>query len=161
MHKLAISLLLLVSTPALAQEEEEGPDIRGDWISDIGPTKEMLVTDCPCEDYTQMIEITCKPKSGVVRVELHDFLSREGKDGDAVEVEFIVDGKSTLHTATIRTFSGDETQPVFDATPDDGLFAALASGQRLEMKFAGRTVETPLRGSRKAIAAMRAYCAKP
>jgi hypothetical protein len=161
MRRFALALLLLVVSPAFAQEEEEGPDERGDWISEIGPTKTMLVTDCPCEDYTQMIEITCSPKSGAVRVELHDFLGKEGKEGEGVEVEFAIDGQTTRQAATLRNFSDGELQPVFETTPDDALFAALSSGKRLEMKFAGREVETALRGSGKAIAAMKAYCSKP
>jgi hypothetical protein len=161
MRRTVLALLLLMAIPAIAQEEEEGPDERGDWISDIGPTKEMLVTDCPCEDYTQMIEITCKPKSGAVRVELHDFLGKEGKEGDAVEVEFIVDGQTTRQSATLRNFSDGELQPVFETTPDDALFTALASGKRLEMTFAGRKAETALRGSGEAFAAMKSYCSKP
>ncbi|NJM30905.1 MAG: hypothetical protein HC855_13110 [Rhizobiales bacterium] len=135
--------------------------MRGDWISEVGPTKEMLVTDCPCEDYTQMIEITCKPKSGTVHVELHDFLGKEGKDGDAVEVEFAIDGKTTRHAAILSNFSDGELQPVFDTTPNDDLFAAIAGGKRLVMTYQGRKAETALRGSSKAIAAMGAYCAEP
>jgi hypothetical protein len=149
------------ATEAMAQQEEEGPDIRGDWVADIVPsTKDMFVTDCPCEDYTQMIEISCKPKSGVARLNLNDFITDESKAGDKITVTYDIDGNILTRDAVMSEFSGKEVRPGFEIELSDALFASIASGRELKLSHASKTATSPLRGSKKAMAAMMTYCGK-
>jgi hypothetical protein len=157
----AILLSVVFTTPVNAQQDEEGPDIRGEWNADIVPsTKELFVTDCPCESYTQMIEISCKPKSGTAHINLNDFITEKAKVGEEIKVTYDVDGKTLERDAVMAAFSGNEMRPGFDAEITDPLFAAIASGRTLKMSSAGRTVTSPLKGSKKAMQKLVDYCGK-
>lgn len=151
----------VLATPVIAQQEEEGPDIRGDWIADIVPSsKDMFVTDCACESYTEMIEISCKPKSGVAHVNLNDFITEKAKAGEEIKVTYDVDGKTLERDAVMAAFSGKEVRPGFDIDLADPLFVAIAKGRTLKMTYAGRTAISPLKGSKKAMQKMVDYCGK-
>jgi hypothetical protein len=159
---LALALLCTISSAQTnAQQDEEGPDIRGVWSADVIPsTKELGITDCPCESYTQMIEISCKPASGVARVELNDFITEKARAGDKITVTYDVDGKTLQRDAVMAAFSGQEVRPGFNADVKDELFAAISAGRNLKMTHAGRSVISPLKGSKKAMQKMMDYCGK-
>lgn len=147
------------AAPALAQED--GDDERGVWVADINPTsKDMFVTDCPCEVDGQAIEMTCKAKSGLVRVEMKDFLTDKAKAGDKASVSFEIDGRALPRDAAMSAYTDGFVMPTFEIATDDPLFAAIGSGRTLKATFAGNTITSPLKGSKKAMAAMLDYCAK-
>jgi hypothetical protein len=158
---LAASVLAAVWNGANAQEEEEGPDIRGEWVADINPTsRDMFVTDCACESYTEQIEMICSAKSGVVEVNLNDFITEQAKAGDAATIVFDIDGIRLERTAKMTAFSGAEVRPTFDASLDDRLFEMIAAGRNLSLSAGDRMAVSPLKGSKSAIGKMLAYCAK-
>jgi len=147
----------LACAPAMAQEMES--DERGAWVADVNPTTlEMLVTDCPCES-SPGVNFICKRGAGRAHAELQDFLGAKGKIGDPVEIAFDIDGAKSTRTATLTDYGGDKL-PVFDVAIDDTLFDALSAGKLLKLSHGGKTAESPLKGSRKAMAAMRDYCKK-
>ena len=156
---LTIISALLFTGAALAQED--GDDERGVWVADINPSsKDMFVTDCPCEVDGQAIEMTCKPKSGMVRVEMKDFLTDKAKTGDKASVSFDIDGAASSRETAMASYTEGFVMPVFDAATDDPLFSAIASGRSLTAAHDGKSITSPLKGSKKAMAAMLDYCAK-
>jgi hypothetical protein len=118
----------------------------------------MFVTDCPCE-VGPSIDFTCKRGAGSARAELQDFLGAAGKIGDPVEISLEIDGAKSKRAATLADYGGDKL-PVFDVDLGDTLFDELSAGKLLKLSYGGQTAESPLRGSRKAIATMRDYCKK-
>lgn len=150
--------MALLPVPAFAQEE--GPDIRGTWVADVSPDNVLLVTDCPCEDDSNSIQFTCKPKSGEVHVELHDFLDKGPKEGDEAKVNFVIDGKAVEQNTKFANFDGEEKMPVFDLPVDDPLIAGLAHGKALTLVCGKKTATTKMKGSRAAFTKLQNYCAK-
>ena len=155
---LVLGALALLLVPAFA--EEEGPDVRGVWVADVSPDKVLLVTDCACEDASNSIEFTCKPKSGEVHVELHDFLDKGPKEGDDAKVNFVIDGKAIEQDTKFANFDGEEKMPVFDLPVDDPLIASLAQGKSLKLVFGKKTAATKMKGSRAAFTRLQNYCGK-
>jgi hypothetical protein len=155
---LVLGALALFLVPAFA--EEEGPDIRGVWVADVSPDNTLLVTDCACEDSSSSIELTCKPKSGEVHVELHDFLDKGPKVGDDAKVSFVIDGKATEKNAKFANFDGEEKLPIFDMPVDDPLIESLAHGKSLKLVFGKKTAATKMKGSRGAFTKLQSFCAK-
>jgi hypothetical protein len=154
---LAILAIGLICAPAMAQEMES--DERGVWVADVNPTTlEMLVTDCPCES-SPGVNFICKRGAGSAHAELQDFLGAKGEIGGAVEIALDIDGTKSTRAATLADYGGDNL-PVFDVALDDTLFDTLSAGKLLKLSHGGETAESPLKGSRKAIAAMRDYCKK-
>lgn len=151
---------LLLSTPTHAQEAEMPDDERGIWFAEVNPTsKDMFMSDCACES-TPGINFTCAAKSGVALAEIADFLGTEGNEGDGVTVTFNIDGASMNKEGKLAKF-GEDLQPAFNIDVSDPLFDALANGKGLKIEYKGASAETKLNGSGRAIATMRAYCAKP
>ena len=158
-----LSFLVFVATALLlvpAFAEEEGPDVRGTWVADVSPDKILLLTDCACEDSSNSIEFTCKPKSGEVHVELHDFLDKGPKVGDDAKVSFVIDGKAIEQNTTFANFDGEEKLPVFDMPVDDPLIESLAHGKALKLVLGKKTAATKMKGSRAAFTKLQNYCAK-
>ena len=150
------SLIFLFVTPASAQFKGEGP---GTWVAQKNPdTKDMFVTNCACEDDSESIQFTCKPKSGTVHVEIHYLTGKLGKIGDKLTVNFDIDGTKIDHPAKVVDFAGNQL-PGFDASTDDPLFEALAHGQSLKMSLGAKHAQAKLISTRKAITEMKAYCA--
>ena len=163
MHEKTSALILITALlfagAALAQEE--GDDERGVWVADINPSsKDMFVTDCPCEVDGQAIEMTCKAKSGTVRIEMKDFLTDKSKSGDKALISFSIDGAESSRDAAMAPYTDGFVMPAFDAATDDPLFSAIASGRSLKASFGDKTITSPLKGSKKAMAAMLDYCGK-
>ena len=153
----AILAIGLICAPAMADEMES--DERGWWVADVNPTTlEMFVTDCPCES-SPGVNFTCKRGAGSARAELQDFLGAAGKIGDPAEITIEIDGAKSKRSATLANYGGDNV-PVFDVELGDMLFDALSAGKLLKLSYGGQTAESPLKGSRTAIAAMRDYCKK-
>jgi hypothetical protein len=156
---LALISTFLFCAPAHAQEAEMPEDERGIWFAEINPTtKDMFMSDCPCES-SPSINFTCAAKSGVALAEIADFLGTKGEEGEAATVTFNIDGVVTTKEGKLAKFATD-LQPVFNIEVSDPLFDALANGKRLNLEYNGASAETKLKGSGKAIATMRAYCAK-
>ena len=155
----SILILLSLTAPAMAQEMPE--DVRGEWVADVNPsTKSMFVTDCPCESDNGAVEMTCAAKSGMVRIEFKDFLTNTAKAGDAAEVTLSVDGQGETRAAAMADYTDGFVMPALSVPTDDTLFAALSAGRTLTLTHAGKSAGSPLKGSKKAIAAMVAYCGK-
>jgi hypothetical protein len=155
---LVLGVLAFSMVPAFA--EEEGPDIRGVWVADVSPDNTLLVTDCACEDNSNSIQFTCKPKSGEVHVELYDFLDKGPKEGDDAKVNFVIDGKTIEQNAKFANFDGEEKMPVFDLPTDDPLIESLAHGKALKLVFGNKTAATKMKGSRAAFTKLQNFCAK-
>ena len=155
---LVLGALALLPVPAFS--EEEGPDTRGIWVADVRPENTLLVTDCACEDNSNSIDFTCKPKSGEVHVELNDFLDKGPKVGDDATVDFVIDGKATQKNAKFTNFDGEEKLPVIDMPIDDPLVESLAHGKTLKLVLGKKTAETKMKGSRAAFTKLQNYCAK-
>ena len=118
MHEKTSALILITALlfagAALAQEE--GDDERGVWVADINPSsKDMFVTDCPCEVDGQAIEMTCKAKSGTVRIEMKDFLTDKSKSGDKALISFSIDGAGSSRDAAMAPYTDGFVMPAFDA----------------------------------------------
>lgn len=157
--RIAVSLLLASAAPAMAQEMPE--DVRGEWVADINPTtKDMFVTDCPCESDNGAVEMTCASKSGTVRIEFKDFLTNAAKAGDKADVVLSVDGQGQTRAAEMANYTDGFVMPALTVPTDDPLFAALSAGRKLTLIYAGKSAETRLKGSKKAMDAMIAYCGK-
>jgi hypothetical protein len=157
---LAFFSTLALTTAGISQEAEMPDDERGMWFADVNPnTKDIFMSDCPCES-TPGINFTCAEKSGTALAEVADFLGAEGKEGDGATVTFNIDGVPATREGKLAKF-GDDLQPVFNIDVSDPLFDALANGKALKIEYKGTAAETKLKGSGKAVAAMRAYCAKP
>lgn len=158
------SAIILMATFALsgaALAQEEGDDERGVWVADINPSsKDMFVTDCPCEVDGQAIEMTCKAKSGTVHIEMKDFLTDKSKSGDKALISFSIDGADSSRDAAMAPYTDGFVMPAFEAATDDPLFSAIASGRSLTASHEGKTITSPLRGSKKAMAEMLEYCRK-
>ena len=153
----AILAIGLMCASAMADELES--DERGVWVAQVNPTTlEMFVTDCPCES-SPSVDFTCKRGAGSARAELQDFLGAAGKIGDTVEIALEIDGARSKRAATLADYGGDNV-PAFDVELGDTLFDALSTGKLLKLSYGRQTAESPLKGSRKAIAAMRDYCKK-
>lgn len=161
--RLAVSMLLALAAPVMAQEtQEEMPeDVRGEWVADINPTtKDMFATDCPCESDNGAVEMTCAAKSGTVRIEFKDFLTDTAKAGDKAEVTLSVDGEGENRAAVMAAYTDGFVMPALSVPTDDPLFAALSAGRKLALSHGGKSAETRLKGSKKAMETMIAYCGK-
>lgn len=150
---------LLFNGATLAQEDPA--DERGVWIAQINPsTKDMFVTDCPCEVDGEAIEMSCKAKSGLVRIEMKDFLTNKAKAGNKAAISFEIDGQTSSRDTAMAPYTDGFVMPAFEATTDDPLFASIASGRSLKASHDGKSITSPLKGSKKAMATMLEYCAK-
>ena len=157
--KRSILVLLLLAAPVMAQEMPE--DVRGEWVADVNPTtKDMFVTDCPCESDNGAIEMTCAAQSGTVHIEFKDFLSDKAMAGDKAEVTLSVDGEGETRAAQMLAYTDGFVMPALSVPTDDTLFAALSAGRTLTLSSAGKSAETRLKGSKKALDAMIEYCRK-
>jgi hypothetical protein len=157
---LASLCFLALITPLSAQEPEMPDDERGIWFAEVNPnTRDMFMSDCACES-TPGINFTCAEKSGLAMAEVADFLGAKGKEGDVATVTFDIDGVVITKEGKLAKFA-DDLQPVLNVDVSDLMFDALAKGKSLKIGYNGSSAETKLKGSGKAIATMRAYCAKP
>jgi hypothetical protein len=157
---LAFLFSFVLTTAGISQEAEMPDDERGVWFAETNPTtKDMFMSDCPCES-TPGVNFTCAAGSGVAMVEVADFLGAKGNEGDVATVTFNIDGVVTTKEGKLAKF-GEDLQPVFNIDTSDPLFDALSKGTRLRLEYKGATAETKLKGSGKAIATLREYCAKP
>ena len=157
----ALFLITALAFAGAALAQEDPADERGVWVAQINPTsKDMFVTDCPCEVDGEAIEMTCKAKSGLVRVEMKDFLTDKAKAGDKAAVSFDIDGAVSSRDAAMASYTDGFVMPAFEAATDDPLFAAIAAGRSLKVAHDGNTITSALKGSKKAMAAMLDYCSK-
>jgi hypothetical protein len=157
----ALILITALAFAGAAVAQEDPADERGVWVAQINPTsKDMFVTDCPCEVDGEAIEMTCKAKSGVVRIEMKDFLTNKAKLGDKAAVSFDIDGQTSSRDAAMASYTDGFVMPAFEAATDDPLFSAIAAGRSIKATHDGTTITSPLKGSKKAMATMLEYCAK-
>jgi hypothetical protein len=147
-------IVLLCASPASAAEQELESSERGDWIADVTPNgKYASATDCPCE-IPLGITFYCTVGSGLVLAKFEQFDWEKGKAGAAPVIGLDIDGAAQTREAKLI-----EQFPGFEARHDDPLFDQFAKGKRLKSAFDGKTIESTLRGSKKAMAVLRKHCA--
>jgi hypothetical protein len=149
-----LAVVLLHAWPAAALAEELESSERGDWISDVSPDgKYVSVTDCPCE-VPSGITFYCTIGSGLVLAKFEQFDWDKAKAGDTADIVLDIDGAAQSRKAKLI-----EQFPGFEARIGDPLFDLFAKGKRLKSTFGGKTIASTLRGSKKAMKAMREHCA--
>jgi hypothetical protein len=162
---LAVSLLAAIPFGAAATHGEE----RGEWVAQVNlTTKQMFVTDCPCESGGESVTMTCEPFGGTAHVVLPEFWSKDGKAGDKGEATFDVDGKAAKQSVSLEAYNEgtvpafDMPIPAFDSTLGEfvgmPLLESIAWGRVLKLGYGGKTVSSPLKGSREAMRDMITYC---